>query len=600
MNTHIFELDSFISAEQKNVMRITSPPIFSSRYFRQFSGELWGETITGLKYAPWPSRQFFSLYGEILLLQCLFFALILIGIYLRRATFRTSDSWKHLVERPFAVAVFYSTVMSVPFGYYGEVLEEWQLVSRMLLGISFARYWAALFKESWKRHFVYGLAAVSILDVLVLFIRLPPPLSRIYILIATVVGATFCWRWSRVIARQAGKQLHRWLLHLFSLFLIVIAVAEAWGKSGAAEYMFLAVVETVAVVILVQFLLRLIRSALESLYRAVQFKQSWFVHFQRDTTLRRLMGFVTLVLFGFGMVPAVLMSWKVFNNYGEGIAGFLEFGFTLGDQKISIGLVLVAVGIFYGAFLVSWIIQNMLVNELIFGQRRIERGIRISMARLVHYLLVLVGFVLVIATLGFEITKLTIILSALGIGIGFGLQGVVNNFVCGLVLLFERPIRVGDTIEMAGQWADVKRIGLRSTIVRTYDLADVIVPNSDLVSNQVTNWTLSSRLVRLSIPVGVAYGSDVQGVMKTLLSCARTNDKVASSPEPQVLFLNFGDSSLDFELRVWVVDAEHRLTVSSELHQHIDESFRNANIVIAFPQRDLHLHKVDDPAGSGS
>ena len=199
-----------------------------------------------------------------------------------------------------------------------------------------------------------------------------------------------------------------------------------------------------------------------------------------------------------------------------------------------------------------------------------------------------------ISTLGFGITKLTIILSALGVGIGFGLQSIVNNFVSGLILLFERPVRVGDTIELGGKWAEIKRIGIRATTVKTLDEADVIIPNSELITNQVTNWTLTNRLVRLTIPVGVAYGSDLPLVMETLAACSKAHEMVADFRPPQVLFLSFGESSLDFELRVWVTDADHRLEVMSALHQDIDRRFREKNIEIAFPQQDLHLRSLDE------
>ena len=185
-------------------------------------------------------------------------------------------------------------------------------------------------------------------------------------------------------------------------------------------------------------------------------------------------------------------------------------------------------------------------------------------------------------------------LSALGIGIGFGLQSIVNNFVSGLILLFERPVRVGDFIEFGEKWAEIKKIGLRATIVQTFDQADVIIPNADLVANPVINWTLSNRRVRLIIQVGVAYGSDISLVIETLVACAKQNSHLAKEPIPQVLFLNFGESALEFELRVWVLDADDRLVVSSELHQEIDRRFREAKIEIAFPQRDLHLRSRDE------
>ncbi|MEJ2234741.1 MAG: mechanosensitive ion channel [Syntrophobacterales bacterium] len=220
------------------------------------------------------------------------------------------------------------------------------------------------------------------------------------------------------------------------------------------------------------------------------------------------------------------------------------------------------------------------------------------MARLVHYGFIFVGFLLALVALGVQLREVTIIAGALGVGIGFGLQGIVNNFVSGLILLFERPIKVGDYIELGQQWAEIKRIGLRATIVETFNRAEVVVPNSELVSTQVINWTLSNRFIRLIIPVGVAYGSDVSLVMQTLMECAEANSMVTRVPTPKVFFLAFGESSLDFELRVWISDVENRRQVQSELHQEIDRRFRELGIEIAFPQRDLHLRSIDESTGS--
>jgi small-conductance mechanosensitive channel len=304
-------------------------------------------------------------------------------------------------------------------------------------------------------------------------------------------------------------------------------------------------------------------------------------------------------IWGFVLVPAILMIWGAYNSLEAATKGILSLSFNLGSQRISVGLLVAAIAILYGSFFASWIIENLLTNDMLI-RRRLEIGVRHAIGRLVHYFLVFVAFLLAISVLGFDITKFTIMVSALGVGIGFGLQTVVNNFVSGLILLFERPVRVGDTIEIAGNWAEIKRIGLRATTVQTFDNADVIIPNADLVANQVTNWTLSSRKARLIIPVGVAYGSDVRLVMEKLMACAESNSMVVEKPESQVLFLGFGESSLDFELRAWIMNFDERLRVTSELHQEIDRSFREAQIEIAFPQRDLHLRSVDEAVSLGS
>ena len=159
-------------------------------------------------------------------------------------------------------------------------------------------------------------------------------------------------------------------------------------------------------------------------------------------------------------------------------------------------------------------------------------------------------------------------------------------------MLFERPIREGDTIVLGEQCAQVKQIGMRATIIETFDKSEMVIPNADMIKNHVTNWTLSNRQVRLSIPVGVDYGSDVTLVGGTLLACANDNSFVMKSPVPEVLFLNLGESSLDFKLRVWLPDADDFLTVKSQLYHEILKRFREKGIAIPFPQRDLHLYGV--------
>jgi small-conductance mechanosensitive channel len=261
---------------------------------------------------------------------------------------------------------------------------------------------------------------------------------------------------------------------------------------------------------------------------------------------------------------------------------------------VNIGIILTVVLCLYGSLLISRAVQSILSEE-VFPRRGLERGVQISMGHLIHYAILLVGFLLALATLGVNFTNITIIGGALGVGIGFGLQTIVNNFVSGLILLFERPVRIGDYIEIQGLWGEIKKIGLRATTVETFDRADIVIPNSDLVANQVTNWTRTNRLVRLTIPVGVAYGSDVPLVMKILLECAHENPSVMSSPEPQVLFRGFGDSSLDFELRVFLSDIDYRLIAQSEILQEIDREFRLNDVEIPFPQRDLHLRSIEPP-----
>jgi small-conductance mechanosensitive channel len=216
-----------------------------------------------------------------------------------------------------------------------------------------------------------------------------------------------------------------------------------------------------------------------------------------------------------------------------------------------------------------------------------------TLSMLINYSIVTLGFLSAMAAVGIEVSQFAIIFGALGVGIGFGLQNIVNNFISGLILVFERPVKIGDTIEVGTMIGEVRRIGIRSSTVRTYDGAEVIVPNGNLISAEVINWTLSDRIRRIKIPVGVAYGTDPQKVLDLLAGVAKDSKDVLSFPEPHALFLGFGASSLDFELRFWTANFEHWMRVASQITVGVNTALAEAGIQIPFPQRDLHLRSLE-------
>ena len=193
---------------------------------------------------------------------------------------------------------------------------------------------------------------------------------------------------------------------------------------------------------------------------------------------------------------------------------------------------------------------------------------------------------------GFSFSSLAVIAGALSVGIGFGMQNIVNNFVSGLIILFERPVKRGDWIKIGTTEGYVQKISVRSTLIQTFDRSDVIVPNSELISNQVTNMMLNDNFGRLIVPIGVAYGSDTELVRTILLKIATDNEEVindGSAPKPLVLFIAFGDNSLNFELRCHLANIDKRLLVKSAINYQIDRAFREHNISMPFPQRDLYI-----------
>ena len=587
------ELDALILAARSGVRVNISPPMFSSQYFSQYSSELWYALQKGLAETSLTDRRFFERQGLILFLQVFLSLFVIIALYRNRKVLNDSQRWRFLAARPFSAGLFFGPIVFMLFYDYRGLQDTWALCLTIVGGISFARLIGALYPASWKRQFVYGLIIVYIVTRLLHVIMLPLPLIRLYTVLAALAGLLFCLRWASESGRQKDPGVYRWVLWAGAFFLGFIIIAEIWGKQGLAEFLFISLLRSTAPVLAFMLFMYMIRGFLERVFRSSSLQQMTLFYGDTDIIIRRVTLFIDAAICGLLLLPGILYIWGAYDELPGAVKGLLALGFNLGDQRISLGLVIISAGILYGSFIASWIVQKMLMDQVL-AKRRVETGVRVSIARLVHYVLIFIGFVMALLALGFEFTKLTIVLSALGVGIGFGLQGVVNNFVSGLILLFERPVRVGDYIELGGKWAEIKNIGLRATTVQTFDQADIIIPNADLVSNPVTNWTLSNRLVRVAIPVGVAYGSDVPLVMAKLMACARASSKVAETPEPQVLFLSFGESSLDFELRVWVPRAEERLTVKSELHQEIDRSFREAKIEIAFPQRDLHLRSLDE------
>jgi len=594
------ELTTLIDDERRSTLLDKSPPILSVAFFSQFrGGAMWSRSMDAIGKIAWPGSHFFEENGGIVFIQIILTVVIILGITRNRPLIRQSERWRFLSERPLSAGLFLSYMMTVLFyEHAGGVPPSWTVIITAVAAISFARLMAVLTNRAWIRKLVSGLMVLLIATYVMDLINLPIAIHRLFTVAAALSSLLFCWHLTSSSAQLQEVKEYRWLFRAGAFFFAFILFAELWGKRALASYLFASLIDSAATVVVFLLFFYMMRGALEGLLRHSPLRGTALLPSDdTDTLVVRLSHLLEIIIVGLVLLPDLLVTWGVYENLTEGTKGLLSLGFTLGSQRISIGIIVLSTGILYGSFLASWIVQKLLVDELIF-KRQLEKGVRISIGRLMHYAIVIAGFLLTLSTLGFEISKITIMLSALSVGIGFGLQSIANNFVSGLILLFERPVRVGDVIQISGDWAEIKKIGIRATTVQTFDRADRIIPNADLISNEVTNWTLTNRQIRLIIPVGVAYGSDVDRVTQTLLACAQTNPEVEKRPAPKVLFLNFGESTLDFELRVYVADFDHRIDVRSALHHQIDRSFREAGIEIAFPQRDLHVRSVDGSTGT--
>ncbi len=296
------------------------------------------------------------------------------------------------------------------------------------------------------------------------------------------------------------------------------------------------------------------------------------------------------------LVWAAIVAWTVrFLSYTGFLQPVLSFGITVlhatyerGEFSISVGGVLEFFITIWAAYLLSALLRFVL-REDVYPRIRVAPGKSYAVSSLLHYIIIALGFIAGIAVLGINLTKLTVLTGALGVGIGFGLQSVVNNFVSGLILLFERPIQVGDTVEVGDLLGKVRRIGIRASTVHTRQGADIIVPNSQLITEKVTNWTLSDMLRRIDLPVGVSYSSVPKDVIKVIEMVAIDNPHILADPPPQVLFTGYGDSSINFELRAWTDRFDDWPQIRSELATAVFEAVRAAGMSFPFPQREVRI-----------
>jgi len=270
---------------------------------------------------------------------------------------------------------------------------------------------------------------------------------------------------------------------------------------------------------------------------------------------------------------------------------WLESGIGIGGTRITIlNVAYLLIFLVFFTFL-SRIIREALQNRVL-PRTRLDIGARASFVNVVIYAFWILAIYTGINILGINLSSLAFMAGALGIGIGFGLQNVVNNFVSGIILLFDPSIQVGDMVQIGEDWGTVNRINIRTTIIQTFDNASLIVPNSEMLSNKVTNWSFKDPKVRRQVDVGVAYGSDVQLVRKILLEIVGDMPEIMNDPAPRVDFTDFGDSALIFRVRFWISSPEFWLGAPTELRFRIDEEFKKNGIEIAFPQQDIHIRSA--------
>lgn len=397
--------------------------------------------------------------------------------------------------------------------------------------------------------------------------------------------------------------IQRLRLHLVVALTLLTAVASLWlGYRNFSTFLFAGVFGTLFLLLGAWLLLRIPAEIFDGLDEG---RAAWQQRLRAQLGLKQAQfvpGLIWLrlantLVVGGGLLILLLRLWGMpeqnFSLMLNKLANGIEIaGFTLEPLRIISGLLVIALlvsltHVFKKHFSESWLRRTSL-----------SRGAREASTTIAGYLGILLAILLGLSVAGIHFENMAIIAGALSVGIGFGLQNIVNNFVSGLILLFERPIRRGDWIKVGNAEGYVREISIRSTTIQTFDRSDIIVPNSEIISGQLTNMMLNDNFGRIIIPIGVAYGSDTERVMSILREAANNHPAVLkerSDMKIQVFFRGFGDNALNFELRCFIRDIEAKLGVTSDLNLAIDKAFRQQNVEVPFPQRTIHLVK-EDPA----
>lgn len=569
-----------------------SIPMYSPSFYEQFNLKLFDSIGRGFKTIVFPNSNFFQKYWWSILMQILITLSVILLIKKNREYLKEHKEYKNLNDRAISSGIFFGVIFVFMIYLDGNSLQSWNLFLSTIGGVSFCRLYSNYEGQIWKKHFIYGIVTLLIITGVFDIISLPIPFFRLYILFLSAFGIYKLNTWIKLNKTTINNNKYNWLFNITLIYLVVVLISEILGKEVLALFMYESFLKTIVVLIFMFVFMKMIKAGIEIGFNMLSKRLLSGSQKLISNTVKRFSLFVNVFIVLFALLPRLSVIWGVYESIPIALDSIVNLGFNIGEVTISLGLIITAISVLYGSYILSTIIEMFIMSDAL-EKDKLDKGTRLSISQLIRYFLMFFGFLLAIASLGFNLTNFTIVLSALGVGIGFGLQGVVNNFVSGLILLFERPVREGDTIELQGDWSEIKKIGLRATRVMTFDQSDVIIPNSELVYNQVTNWTLSNRRRRLKIPVGVAYGSDVELVMKLLVDVAKENDNLLKSYQPIVLFRSFGDSTLNFELRVLAKDALNSISVESNLLAEIDKIFRENNIEIAFPQLDLHVRTVD-------
>ncbi|MDT8442865.1 MAG: mechanosensitive ion channel [Desulfuromonadales bacterium] len=589
-------INSTLNQLRHETFRRNAYSLFSPEFYQQFTPELFREYRDNIILTIKLPDEFWQRQGWIVILQLLVtVTLTRILLKRRRATEPISPEWRFFFKHPIAGAIFLTIAATSTL--YTNAPPSWNWLMLTAATIAGTILVVAMVEIPRRRRLIRALAVIYLVSEALKVSGLPTPAYQLYEVILCAVAAPICFLIASRRRRQKPGHFGAYVasLYLISLFALIGLVTALLGFSTLSIQLVDAVLGTIILLFMVRMSIHLADGGITEFLHLNWVRERTFIRLLGISTAERMKTLARIfILADAGLFLPVV--WNLYNNVDEVLTSLLSLEYTVGEFSISAYMVVMVIMVLYLTNVASWILQAF-ADAHYMSPRKMDFGVKTALKRLLHYALFTIGFFIAVSMAGLELQKFALIAGALGVGIGFGLQNIVNNFVSGLILLFERPVKVGDTINIDDQWGTITRIGLRSTVFETLDRAEIIVPNSELISQKVTNWTFTTNVSRIVVVVGVAYGSPLSKVLAILMQVAQEHPDILQDPEPSAIFTGFGDSSINFELRVWVSDINKRLKVKSELGLAIDGSFREEDITIPFPQRDLHLRSIESKLG---
>jgi potassium efflux system protein len=602
-NTVLGNIKSAQELATKQLLSLKQPPLWKA--FAQKTDitiiseqrSLIEDNISDLKdfYMNYSFRIWLHLLLFLIIIGIIYFSFRNLKDFIPEMDIPQADAIIKILKRPVSSAFLINFPLA--FIIYETLPDTVRLINTLLLLIPVVLILTDIITGP-SRRFIYLLLVAALLVQIHSLSYSDTMISRVFLIAIIIFGLVILGMilWKKSLRQLVlSSRIGKFILVLIWLSVILFALSLFSAIAGAvllAEFITYATIKSAAIALVFYALAvamnGIIISSLHSpnIRKLNLIKENYEVIYRRSVNLINLASWVLWLIF-------TLRFFSVWDHIWKGTKIVLTYSLTIGTVEISLGNILAFLLIVWLTLWISRLIRIIIEGEVT-PRVKLKRGVPAAISLILRISVITIGFLIAVGAAGVELSKLAILLGAFGVGIGFGLQNIFNNLISGIIIAFERPINEGDIIEISGFWGTVQKVGIRATTIRTFDGAEVVIPNGNLISNELTNWTLTDQQRRVEVLVGVKYGTDPEQVLKILYDVADAHEETLKDPRPLPLFTEFGESSLNFRLLVWIPDANSRMRIQSELSVAINRELKKAGIEIPFPQRDIHFKSIDE------